>query len=113
MVFVATRYRFVEGEALGQRWIRLRERLGAPETTLKAYASDLNDYLRWCSSHDRPSQDIARSARPKSTFISGAVTWLRRWNARGRACSPLGVDRSSKLRFRETLTPAPAPYHDD
>jgi hypothetical protein len=47
MVFVATRYHFVEGDALGQRWIRLRQRLGAPETTLKAYASDLNDYLRW------------------------------------------------------------------
>lgn len=59
MVFVATRYHFVDGDSLGQRWIRLRERLGAPETTLKAYASDLNDYLRWCSSSRRPPYPLA------------------------------------------------------
>jgi len=39
--FDISRYHFIESDELGQRWISLRERLGAPETTLKAYASDL------------------------------------------------------------------------
>jgi site-specific recombinase XerD len=53
MPFDSRRYPFIERDDLGHQWIRLRERLGAPETTLRAYASDLNDYLRWCSSDHR------------------------------------------------------------
>jgi len=59
MAFDITRYPFIVSDDLGQRWISLRERLGAPETTLKAYASDLNDYLRWSSSRRRPAYPLA------------------------------------------------------
>jgi len=59
MAFDISRYHFITSDELGQRWISLRERLGAPETTLKAYASDLNDYLRWCSSQRRPPYPLA------------------------------------------------------
>jgi integrase/recombinase XerD len=77
LAFAAARYPFVEGDAFGQRWIQLRQRLGAPETTLKAYASDLNDYLRWCSSHDRPPYPLALDG------IAEYVRDLRDRNARG------------------------------
>ncbi len=59
MAFDITRYPFIVSDDLGQRWISLPERLGAPETTLKAYASDLNDYLRWSSSRRRPPYPLA------------------------------------------------------
>ncbi len=59
MAFDISRYPFIVSDDLGQRWISLRERLGAPETTLKAYASDLNDYLRWSSSRRRPPYPLA------------------------------------------------------
>jgi len=55
VAFDVSRYHFIASDELAQRWISLRERLGAPETTLKAYASDLNDYLRWCSSRQLDS----------------------------------------------------------
>ncbi len=59
MAFDVSRYHLIASDELAQRWISLRERLGAPETTLKAYASDLNDYLRWCSSRRRPPYPLA------------------------------------------------------
>ncbi len=59
MAFDVSHYHFIASDELALRWISLRERLGVPVTTLKAYASDLNDYLRWCSARRRSPYPLA------------------------------------------------------